>query len=626
MWTELNTKNMVLAKPYKQFLQVCREKLKAADLDTWTTITNDSKESGLWIVPIISYAAAKTLNRDSESALATNLSPHMLEVLSERIAEATRTKSTNKGLKEDEDRIPLELKRALGPNRYAYYYMPFFTNIILEKEEVGAGIIAEVLTMAWLTCSDANSGGCPLCNIFNQYLMILYWWAYKNGFYDTYFKYAKVSPKLKGLKTARPKDGETAREFTSRMYNTKIAQQLMLDIFEVSVNNSFDFFYNNIDRYVNGVIEQLKLEENRRISFVYDTVLNSVLSKDFDITGVNINAYIDKRKKTKYIAYILSQCVTVPFELYDYDSDSILLYIEYLNWEKPGKKVMGVDRATQFKSIFIMHARLSQFTAYSQYIGTYYYGLPSVVKRLESEIESNKGLEAKVESFRNKSDSFRAQYKRAELECKKLKSEISSLNSTISKLEGQVASDMSKNDIENLIAEHKSLTAKLSDGDNKLGECQRTVSKLQKKIEKLTKLLDDSETEALKAMEERDRLQSLANELALHRIFNEIPIECFVNAIKKYNILLIGGDMMHEKLRLYGLNNISYAKGGCRDLGRSDVISKDLVVVATTYLDHSTTEFLPKQMKANPNIKYLKYNNANADGLVYEMFKILYQQ
>lgn len=629
MITDLETGNMMLSKPYKQFLGVCRSKIKEMKHPN-TEIK--ARGNTIDIVDYISFICSKTFNQDNEEAFGSMLSISALRKIAKALKDSNRRSklpSSNKNLDSPDetnvdDRIDLLTRLYLGPNRYSYDFFALFKALISNEEELGVEIIAEALTIAFMVVNGSIDEELH-CSILHQACAIVYWWAYNNGYYEVYFRHIKVSSKKYEFKIKKPKaDVVSLEDFVDSLYVTPEAKKLSLQFIE-NDDAVIYFLYTHSDDYVEAVLKQCKNPNNNVISSVLNDLINSRLNDKF-FSDRAITEFIDRRKLHKYAAFLIACSNYIPWEYSDIEPDNLLLYMEYITWEHPTGRGVSLDKRKRLKLVLQCFSQLARYQTYAQFVGTFYNSLPVFIKRLEQEITDKQQAEGKAEQLKIRSDNFKGQYKQFEQANKKLRSEIQQLKSEIHTLEGKTVSDMSKDDVEKLRKEHKASQDELEDLNRQLNEAQRTIIKLQTKIDKLTGSMDELETEALKAMEERDRLQSLNSELAVHRVFNSIPIKCFVNAIKGYSIHLIGGDMMHSKLLEYGLTNITYSKSGCKDLGRSDVINKDLVVVATAYVDHSTVEFLPKQIRLNPNIRVLKYNNKNADGLVYEMFKCLYQQ
>lgn len=150
----------------------------------------------------------------------------------------------------------------------------------------------------------------------------------------------------------------------------------------------------------------------------------------------------------------------------------------------------------------------------------------------------------------------------------------------------------------------------------------RSISKKDKEIDEAHQKMDKLETEYLELLEKYDREHKLNSQLSIDRQFSSIPMACFVNAIKDKNIVIIGGDHIHSRLRDYGLNNARFYKAGCRELSNEDIINTDMIVIVTPYVDHASIEVVTRAAR-NHGLKLLNFNNKNADMLICKVFEEL---
>lgn len=628
MWTLIEPKRAQIVKPHNTLVSKCKTKVDEFKDFGWNVDVDGERK--LNICQAIYYISTKAFDPSNTSVISKNIPLPVLKKVadlktkSQRCTNSSSKESTSTDRDSIEDDISDTILEGFSENKDGPNFSMLVYLILMNGGDLAANILAEVLSISFLTINGTADSGL-LANTMHQLCIPIYYWACKDGLYDGFFTYAKISQNLKGTKVKRVKEGQTLFQFIDEICDTDDFRQLTKDI--IMYDGIFGvFFYNNMDRYIKCIKKQIspdKISKSREgiYKHIHDALsTGSYIETPFDEKLYN---YLDKRRLDTYTTFLMCCYTSIPWCVGSCEYDMLVLYIVHnINKHKEKgikpKEKRFIEDAELAGHSSIMYRRMLL-------LNIFYEGSPGLIKHMEY-IESEKEqLRVKLESNTNSTQEIKKKLKDTQKELKSTKGELSKLRIDISKLEGKVSSDISKEEVDKLVRQKQMLEEQHESDSNIVGELNRTIARLQKDNEKLKAGIDDAETTALKAMEERDRAKQLSEELSIHRVFNSIPIECFVNALKEYNILIIGGDMMHEKLRGYGLDNITYAKAGCRDLGREDIVSRHLVVVATTYLDHTTTAFLPKQLKINPNIKSLYYNNANADGLVYEMFKALHQ-
>ena len=195
-------------------------------------------------------------------------------------------------------------------------------------------------------------------------------------------------------------------------------------------------------------------------------------------------------------------------------------------------------------------------------------------------IKSDEKLRASVDDFQKKYKDTKAKLKETNSKLTEITRALESEKAKVSKLS---KSTISVDDFENTKLELEKVNEKL---DKAYEESAALTRQYNRKCDECASLEEELEIEKQAHSDIRDKLDrntSLIGEMECSRAFNNIPMECFVNAIKNFNIVLIGGNMMFEKLAIYGLDNIRTYKAGYRGITLNDIAKADLVIIATAY-------------------------------------------
>lgn len=155
------------------------------------------------------------------------------------------------------------------------------------------------------------------------------------------------------------------------------------------------------------------------------------------------------------------------------------------------------------------------------------------------------------------------------------------------------------------------------------GELSRKCTKQEKEIELLEAKVDEISRESEHNFKLYQSQREYNDGVDTMKAAGDIPIDCFVEAIRKYKITLIGGDTFHSKISESGLDNIKMFKAGSRGVKNYDIIGKQLVVIATDYIDHATIDNV-NTIAGQNGVKLLYYNNRNFERFVYECFKAIF--
>ena len=150
-------------------------------------------------------------------------------------------------------------------------------------------------------------------------------------------------------------------------------------------------------------------------------------------------------------------------------------------------------------------------------------------------------------------------------------------------------------------------------------ELSRRVTKSQASIDELEHKVETLSKESEAKSEVIESLKHTNGDLQNSQIERDIPLSCYVNALKGRNIVLVGGDMLHSKLKELGLDNVRMYRAGYKNVKMQDFVGAELIIVATAFVSHSGPAELAKAVTSK-GIKVYMFNNKNVERLVYEMF------
>lgn len=192
-------------------------------------------------------------------------------------------------------------------------------------------------------------------------------------------------------------------------------------------------------------------------------------------------------------------------------------------------------------------------------------------------------------------------------------------------IQGRLAQRLSASDIANLqerLAEQDKIIAKQATHEaelkRKLDKRDKENDELRDKSNSLTKQVEITSTQY-------EAQKVLSDEMLVNKAYNEVPIECFVAALRNTKITLIGGDLMHTRLQNYGMDNIRMYKAGSRDSVYRGIDGADIVVIVTAFVDHCTSDLAMDLCRTN-NKQVLRFNNKSPELLIYALFQQLYKQ
>lgn len=161
--------------------------------------------------------------------------------------------------------------------------------------------------------------------------------------------------------------------------------------------------------------------------------------------------------------------------------------------------------------------------------------------------------------------------------------------------------------------------------NTELATSKRAHSKLQQSFQDLRSSYESVVKRSSELEAQVEKLQDKLSTAITYSNGSNIPLECYIRAIRNKKIALFGGNMMHSELKNLGFRNLKLFEASNRNMSFSDLSHQDLIVVVTGYMSHSTVQ-IPKGAAERYNIPIYYYNNKNVQMLIQEMFAIFYSE
>lgn len=619
MWTTLDVNRQALRKVYtkeydraKAFLDKCDEP------DNWKV---KYKDGSLSAFNSLVYLIARSARPDIEVAIAESIKLKEAEKLSEFI-QIRKRQSKFKGSatyvksREDESKVSKSIIVGMGDNPlFLYLY-----NVISSLAESSSPVISDLMIEALLLAS-ANLTTKHLITTPTLIQSAIYiYWFFSNICLIKPKIGAKLDPNIEMIRSILP-DGTVDTYIKKLIDNNeiyKMVEQYIDDMYNGQMPT--EAYFNNIELFADIVKHTIK--KNASIKEHFERIENDVRNNECGCLHPAICKLIGKKNAKMAASVIISASYISDRNMRVHCGEPVLLYIIKQVEDKGNTSIISQNNLQNLKFWSEEHSEyicmLSEFS-----VSTWgYWVIPSLIKEMDKLNKQIESAEKRAESAEKKAVELRKQSRDSFKDVKRLTQENARLQSKVDDLKKTVECNIKPAELQKVQSKLDSCEQQNGVLQADLNDKDRQLSKKDREIEDLKDKIDKQEDSYLELLEKYDREKELNSQMSIHRVFNEIPIQCFINAIKHKKIMLIGGDMMHEKIRLYGIDNITLCKAGCKDIHAEDLINKDLVVMATAFLDHSTSEVIPRIAKQN-NIPLMQFNNKNADMLIYALFEEL---
>ncbi len=494
-------------------------------------------------------------------------------------------------------------------------------NILMSSLLVNSDLMAEFLAecIAISTVGLYVSEGDMFINPYSINAMIIYYWAYsKPNFIQFREKFVRKLCTVK-KHDLDIKEGQTFKDWIRTKVVNDYSYKTIIDYLRILKDGEPEciIHYSLLEEFMESAKRQVATnkELQSKITDLKDIIIDSsgvpTILKNMILKGNNLDKY--------YYACLSGSIIFSKF-YYAYRVETIQLYLlkQYIEKERlNGLTERNMDLLSEFS------------ITYARKIDAVYFSIPmrfieSIMNKaseriIELEDTEKKSTKELIDS-NDKLTKAKAEYRSAYKQIKALEAEKDILEAKNKKLSSIAESNISPTELKDAQDEIDRLNSKIQSLYDNIASYERDISKKDKEVSDLKSQLEQSEADCLELLETNDRLNKLTSEISTHRIFNSIPIECFINSIRSKKIVLIGGDMMHAALSKYKLYNIKTYKAGCKSIRLEDIYSQDLVVIATQYIDHSSIEGVVKGCKTH-KIPLLYCNYTSTDNLIYSIFQ-----
>ena len=251
-----------------------------------------------------------------------------------------------------------------------------------------------------------------------------------------------------------------------------------------------------------------------------------------------------------------------------------------------------------------------------------------VIGKLRNEYKTANNEVNRFETRLNKKCEALSEVKQALKEAKQNITQLTRRNTELSRIETKhnemIESGISSNQVGEFQEKIDKLTRELSECNRASKEYRHNLSKKQKDIEYWQSRAKEFEDCAKKLESDNSKLRDDNSKLLEDRVFNSIPIDCFIKSMISKNIVIVGGDMMIPQIKSAGLTNCRFYSAGCKSITYNDLSDADLVVVFSTYIDHSTSDAVMNIVRDH-KIKILRFNSKSVYILIYRMFNAIFQ-
>lgn len=182
-----------------------------------------------------------------------------------------------------------------------------------------------------------------------------------------------------------------------------------------------------------------------------------------------------------------------------------------------------------------------------------------------------------------------------------------------------------RQELESRDKEIQSLTERCNTLSESKQEVQRNFNKSQKQVEELLQDVNKLGEALAQSREEADRLVSMQQDSVSLQTPSSISLTAYINALKDKNIVVIGGDPTHKKLKNLGMPKLRLYSADKKAYTADQIKSADLVIIATGFISHTAQDNVMGIAKAN-DVPLIRMESFSANRIIYEAFNALYDK
>ena len=470
-------------------------------------------------------------------------------------------------------------------------------------------------------------------NIFNIQVYLIYFWMMKlrvttgntRCFYDEIYG----SEHLGQLRCCDITKETTLEEFIHSILTDEDDYSLVIKFIEDSIGDDpLCLFSKRFDDFLDAIDKTLQSNQINIESFsLFEKIVEERMKSFPSSLGI-----VNEDHKHRYLLTYLAVTNVSPYGSIAASMGPILAY-ESLEYLKTHGSSVGEEFDLEDEhgdSLDFMLERCNDcysWAVLSLLNQIICYGSERLNTDLKMTSTKLKNSQNEVNKVNEKLEKLRITHRVASKENGDLKRQLQEEKQKSSKLETELVKAENHAELTFLESEIERLSKLASTLQSSCQEKDRQLNKRVKEIDSLTKKLDLRESEIASLSALYNKSKDIADKLSTHKVYSQIPISTFINAIKDKRVIVVGGDMMHTKLQEYQSKfdwDIKLFKAGCRDINYEAIYSSDLIVVVTSYIDHSSLGYMREAVKTH-SIPLLNFDNKNVDMLIYAIFDELYK-
>lgn len=357
-------------------------------------------------------------------------------------------------------------------------------------------------------------------------------------------------------------------------------------------------------------------------------IQNKFITKlKFDITETTgIDTYLDfktgKISQTDFIKYLVTGNGKLPLpiddELYTNPNYSWSGFESEKNLEDAGledRAILYIQSIFQryyncIRAIVVKEANIHLYGRYAIIHSNKYKNTKHLLSRAE---DNNAKLEEKYKGLRSTLKKLRKDNRNTVDELHRATNKINTLEKECKAFRD---SSVTIKELENIKSCYETKCNELND---ELIEKNKLIGRQINEIDELRK-----ENNKLRVEKETIENSFKAYKESSNTVNSNIPMECIIKSIKDRKIVIIGGDLTHNKIRRLGFDNVRLIGTDRRSVSASELANADVIVFFVTYLAHSFMEF-PKQYAIQNNITIIYFTGKNLELLCNELFMHFYK-
>lgn len=611
----------------KKIEEETKEIVKNANKDTFIIKINNKKYDVMYsIFHIISRVVT---DNNILISVGGNLDNKTLEKLTNKLL--GHLKTTNKQSRSSKTRynnrlntMELKISRDILINPYLEL-IELLHESADEEHQINLAMISESVQAAvgitWAVKDDKR-----FVNYIIIHTLILYYWAYKNytcireevDKYNNAGMAKQLFTKARGVQLFKLAigDEESTEDFLNERYNnSRISDFISKYTKDCELDRIGYAEYNLLEDMID--IIKYQKEINKAVNNTIENTKSSLRDKNMGRFGLKLASGItDSIGMSKEDLCIISSINNIThYSTPEYDAGIVFSYLYKITpiSDKHYEYIYDLLATTiHVRREYVHLVELSISAAHCM----------GATKTLTDHIEKAAKTQVKLETLTSNNDKLKA-------EVRELKKTIRGSQDEINKLQLEIQGYISKDklglsikEIEAMRDKIKSLEESLDKSNDLHDTKNRQLNKKDRKVGELEDRIKTLEQKNVELQEKYDKAIEDNKSKEILNKYNNIPIECFVNAIRNKNIVIIGGDNVFSKLSEYKFDSLKTITSSVNSIKTEELLGADIIVLMVKFMSNTTYYSALGIAKVN-NIKTIQCNNTNTDIIIYSIFEAL---